>query len=166
MNLHTLFILIILVLMVIVVLLANIELWYNKRKCKCKTNMPKISTVIMPNTSGMSKPIYVYNKDKIKKRDLDFQLGFNDNDYIKKKIGEHVASKIAVPLRDIFGGILNVPKSKTPINTLYNSLGKSDEALLTANPLTFTDANKYRMLISKADAMNEAFIAGGVLYFI
>ena len=150
-----------------VIILANVELYYNKVHCKYYVDTPKPSMVILPkHYSGLNYPIYIYDKSKIKKRDLDYQLGFNSNNYIKKKIPEHVASKIATPILEITSGIKNISKTKTPINTLYSSVGKSDSVIGNANPLTYTDTSNFRMLVSKNDALTEAFFAGGKLFFI
>ena len=150
----------------LVIILANIELYYNEHRCRFDAQMPKKCLVIMPKDSGLEFPIYVYNKSKVKKRDLDYQLGYNSNDYIKRQVPEHVASKITGPIREIASGIKRIPTTKMPVNALYSSLGKSDAVISSANPLMYTDANDYRILIHKHDALAEAFIANGRLYIL
>lgn len=166
MDLNTKFILISTIVVLMVIILANVELYYNKIHCKYYVDMPKQSMVILPKHSGLNYPVYVYDKSKIKKRDLDYQLGFNSNNYIKKKIPEHVASKIATPILEITSGIKNLSKTKTPINSLYSFLGKSDDVIGNANPLTCIDTSNFRMLVNKNDALTEAFFAGGKLFFV
>lgn len=166
MDFNTRFILISLIIVLMVIILANVELYYNKSHCKYCTDIPKYSMVILPKYSGLNYPVYVYDKSKIKRRDIDYQLGYNSNDYIKKRIPEHVASKIATPIKEITSNIKNISKTKTPINTLYSSLGKSDDVIGNANPLSYTDASNFRMLISKKDALTEAFFAGNKLFFL
>lgn len=164
MNLNVLSISLTIVLLVIV--LANIELYYNKNNCKYSTTIPKGCLVIMPKESGLKYPAYVYDKKKMKKRDLNYQLGYNADDYVKRKIPEHIASKISFPIREIINGIKKIPKTKTPINTLYSSLGKTNDLIGNIDPLAYTDLSNLRILIHKFDLKTEAFTAGGRLYFI
>ena len=160
------FLTIAIIVVLLVVILANVELYYNKSHCKYKVEMPKVSLVIMPQMSGLKHPLYIYDKSKIKKRDIDYQLGYNSNEYVKKRIPEHVASKIASPIMEITSNIKSIPNSKMPINTLYSSLGMSDTVIGNVNPLTYTDTSNYRMLIHNEDLRTEAFVAGRNLYII
>lgn len=150
----------------IVIILANIELYYNESHCRYKTIIPKKLVIISSKELGITHPVYVYNKTKIKRTDITYQLGFDESKYVKKKIPEHVASKIFSPIRDIGVGIKTIPKTRMPINTLYSSLGKSDEVIGNVNPLTYVDTSDYRMLIHKNDEGIEAFFASDMLYFI
>lgn len=157
------FIFLLVVIVIIIIGLANLELYVNKYNCMASVSLSKDSSVLLPEYTGFMDPIYVYNSKKVKRRDLDYQLGYNEKNYIKKQIQEHVASKISSPLKELGALLKKIPKSKTPINTLYSTFGKSGEIISSADPLSYNPLSGYKMLTSIRDGA-DAFIANDKLY--
>lgn len=151
--------------MLIIMLLANLELYFNKRNCALSVSLSKDSSVLLPEHTGFMDPIYIYNSKKIKRRDLDYQLGYNERQYVKKRVQEHVASKISNPLNELGILLKKIYKTKTPINTLYSTLGKSGEILNTVDPLSYNPLSEYRMLTSVRDNV-DAFMADNKLFIV
>ena len=165
MSINVKFIFILIIIVLIVILLANLELYINKRNCAVSVSLSKDTNVLLPEYTGFMDPIYIYNSKKIKRRDLNYQLGYNEGKYIKKHVQEHVASKISNPLKELGLLLKKIPKSKTPINTLYSTIGKSSEIINTADPLSYNPLSEYKMLTSIRDNA-EVFIADNKLYII
>ena len=159
------FVFIVITIVITIIILANLELYMNKRNCIFSVSLSKDSSVFLPEYTGFMDPVYVYNSKKIKKRDLNYQVGYNEGKYIKKNIQEHVASKISNPLKELGSLLKKIPKSKTPINTLYSTFGKSGEIINTADPLSYNPLSGYKMLTSIRDGA-DAFIANDKLYVI
>lgn len=166
MELSGKFLLILMIISLIIFILAVIELMVNKHRCRYSIDIPKRYIVIMPRDSGLHEPVYIYDKSKVKKHDIDYKLGYRDSDYVKVKVPEHVVSKVLRPINTISNNLKELPNSKTPINDIYNSLGMSDSVINSANPLTYNDVSNYRMLIARKDSKCETFIANGKMYFI
>ena len=162
-NIKFIFILVIIVL--IIIALSNLELYINKRNCVVSVSLSKDSSVLLPEYTGFMDPVYIYNSKKVKRRDLDYQLGYNEGKYTKKHIQEHVASKISNPLKELGTLLKKIPKSKTPINTIYSTFGKSGEIISTADPLSYNPLSEYNMLTSLRDDA-DAFIADNKLYIV
>lgn len=159
------FIFILVIIVIIIILLANLELYINKRSCVVSVSLSKDSSVLLPEYTGFMDPVYIYNSKKVKKRDLNYQLGYNERKYITKKIQEHVASKISNPLKELGTLLKKIPKSKTPINTIYSTFGKSGEIISKADPLSYNPFSEYKMLTSVRDGA-DAFIADNKLYIV
>ena len=162
-SINTKFILILIIVVVVIALLGNLELFINKRNCVVSVPISKDSNTLLPEYTGFKDPIYVYNSKKVKRKDLDYKLGYTEDKYIKKPIQEHIASKITHPLKELGAILKKVPKSKMPLNTLYSSFGKGGELINTADPLSYNSLSGYKMLTSTRDNA-EAFIAGNKLY--
>ena len=157
------FIFVLVIIVIVIIALANLELYINKHNCMASVSLSKDSSVLLPEYTGFMDPVYVYNSKKVKRRDLDYQLGYNEGKYIKKHIQEHVASKISNPLKELGILLKKIPKSKTPINTLYSTFGKGGEIISTADPLSYNPLSGYKMLTSIRDGA-DAFIAYDKLY--
>lgn len=140
----------ILYLTIIALLLSIIEAYSINHRCVTRIDVPKNVVVIEPN-GVVREPIYVYNKKKVKRKDIPYKKGFNDKKYEKRKISEHVGSKIICATANVIKGLVSVVTSKTPIDTLYNSLGKSDGVVSNANPLKYEDDSNIRLLVHKKD---------------
>lgn len=158
------FILILLIILIIVFILAHIELSVNKYFSYCAIPLDN-SMVLLPEDTGLHDPLYIYNCKKVKRNDLDYQLGYNQNVYTKKKIHEHLASKMSKPLLDALKTFRTIPKSKLPLHSFYSSLNKSSELINAVDPTSYNTSSNYNMLTSKRDNA-EAFIANDVVYII
>lgn len=159
------FLLIAATVIILVILLANVELYFNKRNSIYVVELSKDCVVLLPKNTGFMDPVYIYNPKKIKKRDLSFEIGYNERNYIKKSIYEHIASKISKPLKELGNVLMSIPKSKTPLNTLYSTIGKSGEIMSTMTPTSYDPSSGYKMLTSIRDSA-EAFVAGNKLYVL
>lgn len=165
MKLNIKFISILLVIAVVVIILANIELYVNKKHCALSLTLSKNSNTLLPENTGFEDPIYIYNSKHVKRKDLIYQPGYVEEEYVKKVLNEHVASKISHPFKDLTKMVSSMPKSRTPINDLYTTLSKGGEIINTVDPLSFDPASNYKMLTSKRDNA-EAFISGDKLYIV
>lgn len=165
MALNTKFVSILIVMTLIVVILANIELYINKKRCAISLTLSKNSDILMPEKTGFADPIYIYNSKKMKRKELNYLPGYDENKYVKKKLDEHVASKISRPFKELTKTLASIPKSKTPINAIYSSMGKSGEIINTIDPLSYNSFSNYKMLTSIRDNA-EAFVSENKVYII
>lgn len=166
----------------IIVVMAHLELAWNTHHSRCIMSLPKTFVKIASpketfnvksadgfiagsSTDTLSKPVYIYNKNKLSRKTLATSEGFDINEYDKRIVHEHVASKIMNPVREIFNGIGHLSKTKTPIDTIYNCLGNSDSIIGNVNPLTYADDSGYRMLVPKGEII-EGFFANGSLFIV
>lgn len=154
----------VIVLCLFVLLIANIEMLINEYSSVYDVEVPK--KYIIVKNDLFKKPVYIYNKDKVHKHDIHYLSGYNENEYTKKYISEHVASKLNNPIKELFTSLADVPWSKTPINTLYKSLSKSDDIINNVNPLIDIPKNNIYMLISLEDNNKETFISNNRIYFV
>ena len=139
--------------------LANMEMTRNIRKSKHKLFVK--SKIIQPSESGLKHPIYIYNvknDEKIK----------SPSKYYKEKIHTHIAEKFAKPFISVVNGIKHMKDSSAPIDTFYNSLGRTDKMFSNANPLSCEYDGTYRLLIHEDDAknINTIFMSHKVIYLI
>lgn len=161
------FIFVMLMIMIILLVISSIELYINKRKAIWCASPSQGGIVIMPDSSKKAKttdPIYIYNSKKIKREDLDYQIGYDENLYTKKRINEHIASKINTPIKSIISSVMLLPSSSTPINDIFEAIGKSSDVVTSVDPSS-TKETKYKMLTSIRDDV-EAFMAGGKIYIV
>ena len=165
MGLNIKFIVILTTIALVVILLANIELYFNKKHCVLSLTLSKNTNTLMPENTGFMDPIYIYNSKHIKRRDINYQPGYNERQYVKKTLDEHVASKISHPFKDLTKLLASIPKSKTPINDLYSTVGKSGEIINTIDPLSYNPVSNYKMLTSTRDNA-EAFVSDNKVYII
>ena len=159
------FIAILVVVALVVLVMANLELYLNKRRSFATIAANKYSNILLPKDTGLMDPVYVYNSKKIKRRDLNYQVGYSTRMYSKRTIHEHIASRVMRPIKEFFYILKSIPKSYSPINTLYTSFGKSGEVLNNADPLTFNPLSDYKILSSKRDNV-EAFFSDGKIYLV
>ena len=162
-SINVKFIIILITIVLMVILLSRIELYINERKSMISVSVLKNSCVLLPSYTGLKDPVYIYNSNKVKKKDLRYEGGYVKSEYVKKDIHEHVASKIFTPLNDLGKLLKSIPKSKMPLNSIYLTLSKSGEIINTADPLSYNSLSGYRLLTSKRDNV-EAFIAHNKIY--
>lgn len=149
----------------IVIILAIIELEINKRRAIISFALLKDYDVIMPDISGCYDPIYIYNAKRMKRREVKLMSMYSQNDYEKKKIETHVASRITNELRKWWRIIKGIPSSNMPINTIYSAIGKSGNFISSMDPLYYNPYSNFRILTSKRDDV-EAFVSGGKIHII
>lgn len=167
MNFNLNFLFVVLLLLILILTISSIELFINKRKSIWCSAVPQGGIVILPksiNRKEIIDPIYIYNSKKINKNDIDYQIGYDENLYTKKKITEHIASKMHSPIKSIVEGLMILPTSSTPVNDLFATIGKGGDIMTSVDPMT-TKTTKYKMLTSLRDDV-EAFIANGKIYLI
>ena len=162
-KLNKTFILLLLTLSTIIILLSNLELWISKRNCTIVIPSGEDKYVLMPDETGFIDPIYIYNSKNIKKKDLRFEIGYNEKWYIEKNIDEHIASKISSPLEDLYYIMKNSTNYGMPINNIYRALGKGGEFINKVDPLSYEEDDDYKLITSKKDNA-FAFIAKGLIY--
>lgn len=151
-------------IVVLVFVLANIELYINKKSCILSIDLSKRYNIILPEYTGFSDPIYIYNTKNVKRNEIMYRPGYNEKNYVKKKLSEHVASKISRPFRDIVKTVLLLPKSKTPINDLYEAVSRSSDMKNIIHPLC-SSFGDYRMITSKRDDA-DGFVSDKKIYII
>ena len=150
---------------VIVIILAIIELEINKSHSRLSFALLKDYDVIMPDISGCYDPIYIYNAKRMKRREIKLMPMYSPNDYEKKKIETHVASRITNELRKWWRIIKGIPSSNMPINMIYSAIGKSGNFISSMDPLYYNPYSNFRILTSKRDNV-EAFVSGGKIHII
>lgn len=157
-------ILIFIAVAIIVVLIANIELYINKQKAIYSSSLVKRYEMLTPRKTGLQDPIWIFNTKNVHAKDIQFPHGFNKNKFTKSRIQEHLASKLNRPISDLFTYLKHLPKSTMPINTLYNTISKGEEAVFNVDPGSGTAETNYKIIHSKRDNI-ETFISGDQ-YFI
>jgi hypothetical protein len=158
------FLLTVLVVFVIVVLLANIELWYNNRKCTLKIPVNKDFHILTPEQTGLSHNVVVY-KNSYKDKDA-LKMEYADGLNIKKHVEEHVGSKMVTPIRDIGKRMKEIPYSSTPLNDIVNCVSKTSTFIGDTDIRNFDGDTGYKMLLHEDDDRVKAYIAYGMLYMV
>jgi hypothetical protein len=78
-------------------------------------------------------------------------------------MSEHIVGRVYGNINNYLTNIHKRYKTKTPINTAYNILGKSDDIFNTINPITSSKLLKYKLLAHVCDGV-EGFIYNGKYY--
>ena len=150
---------------IVVVIIANIEMYINKKKAIYTTPLVKRYAVLTPNQTGLQDPIWIFNTKNIHAKDIRFPNGFNKNKFTKERVQEHLASKLNRPIGDLINYVRRLPKSSMPINTLYNTISKGEEAVFGVDPSSGTAESNYKIIHSKRDNI-ETFISGEELFIL
>lgn len=159
-------ILILALITVIVSIFANIELFITKRRAFYDVPITKNFVMLKPEYTGLSKPVWIFNSKNIKSRNIPHSNGFNKNEYTKYRIEEHLASKLNRPLKEFFTTIKQIPKSKMPLNALFNTISKGEVFATSVDPGTINNrASDYKIIHSKNDNI-ETFIADDRIYLL
>lgn len=153
------------VISIIVIIVANIELFITKRKTIFSGPLTKNFVVIKPKYTGFSEPVWIFNSKNMKAKQIPHSNGFNKNEYDKYVIEEHFASRLNRPLREFFDSLKSIPKSKMPMNTLFNAIYKGEVLASSADPAAVIKPSSYKIIHSKQDNV-EAFIAGDNFYLL
>ncbi len=152
------------VVLLIVLLVANIELYLVEDKAIFINKAPKTYYVLSAKDTGLTNPIYIYNKKNVKFRDIPKHPGFNSDNYQKTEINEHVASKFNTKLRDFGKLVLHLPTSSIPIQKLYNTISKGQEFMMLKDNVTIDESN-VKIVYPKDDNI-EFFTVGDKIYVI
>lgn len=153
----------IVIIALIVLILANLELYINKRNADIELSLKKKFHVIPPIVSGCKHDVIIYNPNSIKKKEVLKQT--NEKDLvIKKYVDEHLASKLTVPIVGLKDKLKGIAHSSTPINDLYSAFGKAGEVVGTSDPLSYNSMSGYKMLLHPDDKETFAFIAYDKIY--
>lgn len=152
-------------IIVVIILLSVIELYIAKHLSILSFSIPKTQLTIQPILNINKHPIYIYNSSKIKRGQLNYSIGYNENEYTKHKINEHIGSKICNSTKDVVSCMFNIHKSKTPIDSLYNLLGKSDDVINTVNP-SLNNKNNLRVLIHNDDNIYKLIHINDNIYIL
>jgi hypothetical protein len=157
------------VVILVIIMLSLIELHYNIHKSKIHFPLPKQALMLTPQMTHLNDPIYVYACGKIKRKQIIFHDGFNENHYIKRKVQNHVGDKIKNGINSVLTKISHLPNS-TPINTLYDAALDGTSLMVNADPTTpfKLGIKHYCVLISKRDneLVREIFICQNNIFFI
>jgi len=150
----------------IVLLVANIEMYINKNNSIYSGQLMKRYVYIPPETSGLQDPIWIFNSKNIKAKDIQYPNGYNKRKYTKSVIDEHLASKLNKPLKELLQSLRHLPKSSMPLNTLYTTISKGEEAVYSVDPGTIAPIkSKYKIIHSIRDNI-ETFINNDRYYIV
>lgn len=149
----------------VVLIIANIELFINEKKAIYSNDLVKTVMMIPPRKTGLNDPIWIFNSKNIKSKDIQYPQGHNHSLYQKYKMDEHLASKMNRPIKEFFSYLANIPKSSMPINNLFKSVSKGEEAIFTVDPSTSDISTQYKIIHSNRDKI-ESFISGDKFYII
>ena len=153
------------VITIVVSIVANIELAITKRKCVYSGQLMKGCVMLSPEQTGLSHPCWIYNSKYIKGRNIAYPNGHNKSKYAKRIIDEHFASKLNRPIGDFLHSLASVPKSKMPLNSLYNAIMKGEIMATNADPMSNSSLTNYRLIHSKQDRL-ECFISGNEFFIL
>lgn len=127
--------------------------------------LTKSIQMIPSNKTGLNDPIWIYNSKYVHMRDIQLPFKYHKSDFVKEHIEEHLASKINRSFFEFTNHLKKSFKSTMPINNLYKTLSKGEEAIYAANPGTGIETN-YKMLHSKRDNNIELFISNNMVYIL
>lgn len=151
-------------LAIVIIVVSNIELSACKNKSKYVIDIPDEAIVILPEEIHSKYPVYIYNSSKVKRDEIKYDPSYSKTSYEKFEIPLHIATKITQPIKDMFKGLFRLPKTRMPVNTLYNMLNKSDKLMSNINPLVGQDKSKYKMLVSAVDVGNLEIFMDDKIY--
>jgi hypothetical protein len=146
-----------LIVFLTIIIIGACELEINTSRPLCSGDIPDRYAVI--KHQKLKNPVYIINTDRVR------EGNFNINDYNMIELTEHVISKFYRRFSSFASRIKNNYKTKTPINTVFMIIGKSDEILNTINPMTSLKNDNFRIYKHKDDHV-EAFIYNNKFYII
>jgi hypothetical protein len=146
-----------LILFLLVLIIGACELMYNTTYHSCSGKIPSKCAIV--KHSKYKHPVYIINTDV-----LDLSK-INLPNYDVRDMSEHIVGKVYYTLNNYAKNIRRDYKTKTPVNTAYNILGKSDDIFNTINPISSSKLHKYRLLAHLSDKV-EGFIYNGKYYLI
>ena len=151
---------------VIVLIIANLEMYINKNKSIYSGQLMKRYEYITPAKSGLHDPVWIFNSKNIKAKDIEYPRGHNKSKYVKSHIDEHLASKLNRPLKELLQSLVKLPRSSMPLNTLYTTISKGEEAVFSVDPGSIVPIkSNYKILHSTRDNI-EAFISNDQFYIL
>ena len=121
---------------------------------------------LSPSKTGLKDPIWIFNSKNIKAKDIKYPRGYNKNNYVKHHIDEHLASKLNRPVKELLHSISQIPKSTMPLNALYTTISKGEEAVSNVDPSAVAPIkSNYKVIHSTRDNI-ETFINNDHFYII
>lgn len=129
-------------------------------------DFPKTKVMITNTEIGTKYPVYVYNVKKVRKETFAKEITESDKEYVDTVIPIHLGARIVNPLKSMCKSLLNIPKSKMPLNNLYLGLSKSDEIMNNINPLAPIEDTEYRVMIHAMDVNKIEVFMDDKIYFI
>lgn len=150
----------------VVLIIANIELYVNKNNAVFEGELMKTYMMVPPNKTGLKDPVWVFNSKNVKGRDITYPAGHNKNNFVKMRIEEHLASKMNKPVSDLIEYIKKIPKSSMPLNNLYKTISKGEEAVLNVDPGSVGAVESDYKIIHSTNDNVEAFINGDKFYIL
>ena len=160
------FIFIFTLISVLVFVIANIEMIINKNIAVYSGELTKNIQMISSNKTGLNDPIWIFNSKYVHMKDIQFPFKYHKSDFVKEPIEEHLASKINRPFFEFINHLKKSFKSTMPINNLYKTLSKGEEAIYVVDPGTGMNETKYKILHSKRDNNIETFISNDKIYIL
>ena len=149
----------------IAVVTSYLEMRMSKRNSIYKMDFPKTKTMITNTELGTKYPVYVYNVTKVKKEAFE-EITESDKEYVDTVIPIHLGARIVNPLKAMCKSLINIPKSKMPMNKLYLGLSKSDEIINNVNPLAPIEDTEYHVMIHIMDVNKIEVFMDDKIYFI
>ena len=154
------------IIALIVLVVSNIELFINKNKSVYSEKLCKTYITISPNKTGLRDPIVIFNTKRIHGRDLDLTSIYGTNNYIKRPMNEHIASKLNRPLVELIDILKHFKHTSMPINTLYQTISKGEETVMNADPSVSGSVEPtYKIVHSIRDNI-EPFVSGERFYVV
>lgn len=150
----------------IAVVTSYLEMRMSKRNSIYQMEFPKTKTMISHTELGTKYPVYVYNTTKVKKEAFEAEITASDKEYVDTVIPIHLGARIVNPLKSMCKSLLNIPKSKMPLNKLYLGLSKSDEFMNNVNPLAPIEDTEYHVMIHIMDVNRIEVFMDDKIYFI
>ncbi len=158
------FLITVLCIFLVVVLIANIELWYNSKRCAVKVPVNKDFHIFEPEMTGLSHSVVIYKNNCREKDTLKDE--YRNELTMKKSVEEHVGSKLITPISDIGKRMKEIPSSSTPFNDIINCVSKTNGFISDSDIRNFDGETGYKMLVHPDDVHVKAYIAYGFLYVV
>jgi hypothetical protein len=142
----------------VVLLLAIIEVQINTHTSIISFEAPKDHLVV--RHPRLKRPLIIVNGDKNLFEKYNLR-----GDYMVVDVPEHVVGKVLRKMKTFCKEIYAHYGTKTPINSIYNLVGKSDELFDLIDPVVEAKKNTYKMY-KPTTSRAEAFVYNNNIYVV